>query len=295
MLAPFTIHQPTSVQEASRLLSEFGADAAIYAGGTELLVVLKERLAEIPHLIDIKRIAELRSIWFDPESLTLHIGSLTTHREIEKSPLILEHVPALADLAARVANVRVRSAGTIGGNLCFADPHSDPATLLVALEANLTLESADTSREVPMQSFIAGFMSTERRHEEVLTRISIPATEERVGMAYERIKLHERPTAAVAAAITTRDGAIASVKIVAGAVGVRPQRLRQVETALRGVTGSVDVAPLIGAMIAEEVETSGDAFESEAYKRQLARAVGIKAIEAAVSRSVAPPGARHAA
>jgi len=232
MLAPFTIHVPTSVHDASRLLSTYGPDAAIYAGGTELLVVLKERLAEIAHLIDVKRIAGLRGIDVDIEGGALVIGSLTTHREIERSTVIRERLPALAELASNVANVRVRTAGTIGGNLCFADPHSDPATLLAALGASLTLETAHGSREVAMQSFMTGFMDTVRLHHELLTRITIPMPSQRVGVAYERIKLHERPTAAVAAVIEVREREIASARVVAGAVGVRPQRLPHVEAAL---------------------------------------------------------------
>ena len=295
MLAPMTIHQPTSVQDASRLLSTYGPDAAIYAGGTELLVVLKERLAEIAHLIDIKRIAGLRGIETDIEGGTLVIGSLTTHREMERSAVIRERLPALAELASNVANVRVRTAGTIGGNLCFADPHSDPATLLAALDARLTLETAHGSREVAMQSFMTGFMDTVRLHHELLTRITIPMPSQSVGVAYERIKLHERPTAAVAAVIEVRAREIASARVVAGAVGVRPQRLQHVEAALSGASIGTDLARTVGALIAEEVETSGDAFESEAYERQLVRAVGLKAIEAAMSASVDPTRASHAA
>lgn len=295
MLAPFAIHQPASVEDASRLLREFGPDAAIYAGGTELLIVLKERLAEIPHLIDIKCIPGLRGIELDDPSGALRIGSLATHRDIETSLLIRDWLAAFSDLAANVANVRVRAAGTIGGNLCFADPHSDPATLLVALDARLSLASADGTREAPMEFFITGFMQTARRPDELLTHITIPAIPRGVGIAYERIKLHERPTAAVAAIVEVRDGEITRARIAAGAVDEKPQRLRQVETALAGAPITLDVARGVGAIIAEEVETSGDAFESEAYKRQLARAVGVKAIAAAISRTVDPVRTRHAA
>lgn len=295
MLAPFTIHQPTSVRVASRLLAELGPDAAVYAGGTELLVVLKERLAEIPHLVDIKRIPELRGIALDRRSGALHIGALTTHREIEKSPLVRQHMPALAALASRVANVRVRSVGTIGGNLCFADPHSDPATLLAALDARLTLESGTGRREVAMESFITGFMATARRHDELLTGITISLMPTDTGVAYERIKLHERPTAAVAAVIAVRDARITNARIVAGAIGEHPQRLPRVESALVGLSVDSNITQSVGALIGEDVETSGDAFESEAYKRQLARAVGVKAIAAAILATTSPARDIHAA
>ncbi|HLL51594.1 MAG TPA: FAD binding domain-containing protein, partial [Thermomicrobiales bacterium] len=138
------------------MLAQFGQDSSVYAGGTELLIVLKERLAHFPHLIDIKRIPGLSDIAYDADRRELTIGAVASHRAIERSPVVRQTVPALADLEAAIANIRVRNAGTIGGNLCFADPHSDPATLLTALNARLTLVASSSSRQVPMASFITG-------------------------------------------------------------------------------------------------------------------------------------------
>jgi carbon-monoxide dehydrogenase medium subunit len=222
VLDRFTIHQPQSLAEASAMLTRFGPDAAIYAGGTELLIVMKERLAHFPHLIDIKRIPGLKEIDFDAERGELSIGAVATHRDLERSPVVRERFPALGMMAAAVANIRVRNAGTIGGNLCFAEPHSDPATLLTALDARLTLTSTSGIRQVPMASFITGLMETARRHEEVL------------------------------------------------------------------VTIAADI-------IRDEVETSGDVFESEAYTRQLARTVGRRAVAAAIQRTTGKEGGRRAA
>ena len=234
VLDRFTIHQPQSVAEASAMLAHFGPDAAIYAGGTELLIVMKERLAHFPHLIDIKRIAGLNEIAFDTERRELSIGAVATHRDLERSPVVRERFPALGMMEAAVANIRVRNAGTIGGNLCFAEPHSDPATLLTALDARLTLTSTSGTRQLPMASFITGLMETARRHDEVLVSISVPEQRSHAGVAYERFKLHERPTAAVAAVIEVADGAITDARVVAGSVGERPQRLPETEAILRG-------------------------------------------------------------
>src|SRR4051794_7829134 len=126
MLESFEIHRPQSVSEASKLMAQLGDAAAVYAGGTELLVVMKEGLTHFSHLVDIKAIPGLREIDYDAERRELTIGALATHRQIERSELVSERLPVLAALEAAVANVRVRSAGTIGGNLCFAEPHSDP-------------------------------------------------------------------------------------------------------------------------------------------------------------------------
>ena len=224
------------------MLAHFGPDAAVYAGGTELLIVMKERLAHFPHLIDIKRIPGLNEIAFDPERRELSIGAVATHRDLERSPVVRERFPALAKLEATVANIRVRSAGTIGGNLCFAEPHSDPATLLTALDAQLTLTSASGSRQLPMASFITGLMETARqprRDSGNASRVPEPASN--AGVAYERFKLHERPTAAVAAVIAVDDGAITDARVVAGSVGERPQRLLETEAILRGQPAAPEI------------------------------------------------------
>ena len=295
MLESFLIHRPESVGEASTLMGEFGTEAAFYAGGTELLVVMKEGLTHFPHLIDVKTIPGLQEITYDAARRELTIGAVATHRQIERSPLVREQVPALANLEASVANVRVRSAGTIGGNLCFAEPHSDPATLLIALGARLTLASAVGSREIALEDFFTGLMETARQYDEVLTAIHIPVPDQTTGVAYERFKLHERPTAAVAAVVAVADGTFQDATLVAGSVGERPQRLVATEAVLRGRPVSDQIAVEAGDAIHDEVEVDGDAFESEPYKRQLARTMGRRAIAAALSRASQQMRASHAA
>ena len=277
------------------MLARFGPDAAVYAGGTELLIVMKERLAHFPHLIDIKRISGLKEITFDTERRELSIGAVATHRDLERSPVVRERFPALGLLEAAVANIRVRNAGTIGGNLCFAEPHSDPATLLTALDAQLTLTSTSGSRQLPMASFITGLMETARRHEEVLVTITVAEPASNAGVAYERFKLHERPTAAVAAVVSVDEGTITDARVVAGSVGERPQRLLETEAILRGQPAAPESATIAADVIRDEVETSGDVFESEAYTRQLARTVGRRAIATAIQRATGEDGGRHAA
>lgn len=295
MLRPFAIHQPATVAEASSLMRELGDDAAFYAGGTELLVVLKEHLATVDHLIDIKRIPGLNEIALADEGASLVIGALATHRAIEQSGLVRQHLPALAALEAKVANVRVRAAGTIGGNLCFADPHSDPATLLSALGATLTLDNGEAQRTIRVDAFTTDLMTTDRGPDEVLTGIAIPLPSDGVGIGYERIKLHERPTASAAAVIGVTDGSIASARIYIGCVGDAPQRLWDVEDAMVGLPAIPGSGEQIKAQIASLVVTYDTPFESAPYKRQLASAVGAKAIAAAIADATQPGGARHAA
>ena len=136
-LPPFEIHRAGSVEEATALVEEHGEDAALYAGGTELLLLMKLGFASFGHLVDVKPVAGLRTI--ERVDGVLRIGGTVTHREIERSPLVREGWPELAEMERHVANVRVRATGTLGGNLSFADPHSDPATFLLAAGASVRL------------------------------------------------------------------------------------------------------------------------------------------------------------
>ena len=149
-LPPFELHRATSVDKARELLVRYGEDAAVICGGTELLLLLKLRFAAYGHLVDIRGITELGGI--RAEGGALVVGSTVTHREIERSPLVLERLPSLAAMERRVANIRVRNVGTLGGNLCFSDPHSDPATYLLALDAEAELDG----RRMPFSEFIRG-------------------------------------------------------------------------------------------------------------------------------------------
>lgn len=282
MLRPFAIHQPVTIAEAAALMREFGDDAAFYAGGTELLIVLKEHLTLVQHLIDIKRIPGLADISLSETGKSITIGALTTHRAIERNRVVRSHLPTLAALEANVANVRVRSAGTIGGNLCFADPHSDPATLLSALAATLTLDNGSAQRTVRAEAFITDLMTTDRESDELLTEIAISLPDDAAGVGYERIKLHERPTASAAAVISVADGLIAAARVFVGCVGDAPQKLWDVEEALIGLPANAKTGERLKPQIASRVVTYDTPFESAAYKRQLASAVCARAIAAAI-------------
>ena len=291
MLAPFSLHRPERLADAAALLREHGDDATVYAGGTELVVILKDRLTEFGHLVDIKRIPGLDGI--AAEDGALRIGALATHRAIERSPLVREQLPELAALEANVANVRVRSAGTLGGNLCFAEPHSDPATLLVALGATLTLVSADGERSVPADGFFTGLMSTARRPDEILTDIRVPLPGPATGVAYERFKIHERPSASVAAVVRLAGGTVAEARVVVGSVGERPERVPAAEALLVGHAPSAGLAAEAAAAVRLEVEPTVDAFESTDYKRQLAAVLAEAAIVRAAG-AAANGAMRHA-
>src|SRR5712691_10193562 len=152
MLRRFDVHRATSIAEAVALRQGFGKDAAIYAGGTELLLAMKMGVARWPHLIDVKSIASLAEIGATKD--TLRIGATATHWDIERNADVRRVLPALAQLEANVANVRVRAAGTLAGNLAFGEPHADPPSLLIALGARVVLEGGAGRRSLPVAEFI---------------------------------------------------------------------------------------------------------------------------------------------
>ena len=281
MLAPFEIHEPTSVAEASTMLAHYGDDAAVYAGGTELLVIMKERIVHVPHLINIKTIDGLDVVRLDGDELV--IGALATHRQIGRSELAAATFPAFVEMERRIANVRVRNAGTIGGNLCFAEPHSDPATLLIALNARFILESSAGQRSVPAESFFTGLLETDRKSEEILTEIRIPRLPDGARVAYERFKTHERPTATVAVVLPPTGDA----GIVAGSVAAVPARMRAAEVSLLDVEVTSESIARAAQLAADQIEPTEDVFESAAYKRHLVAVLVRRALEAATEVNTA--------
>src|SRR5512147_1965722 len=151
MLQPLQLLQPSTVVEASRALAEFGDKAKLYAGGAELLLLLRNGLLDAEVLIDVKNIARLHAVSL-ADGL-LRIGACVTHRELAANPLLRQHAPAFAYAESQVANVRVRNQGTLGGNLAFSDPHSDPGTVLLLHNASVTLGSRRGERKLALSDF----------------------------------------------------------------------------------------------------------------------------------------------
>lgn len=285
MLRPFEIHEPRTVEEASVLLAQFGFDAAIYAGGTELLLIMKEGLAHFPHLVNIKTIPGLDEIALSTEGDELQIGPLATHWALERSPIVSEHAPLLAEVESRVANARVRAMGTIGGNLCFAEPHSDVATLLLAWGATLELSSADAQRQLQAADFTLGMFETARQPDEILTRIRLPLLSENTAGAYRKFSTHERPMATVAALLPVKDGIIEDARLAVGSVGPVPIRASEAEALLEGQRAEEADFSSAGELAASASDPIDDPNGSAEYKRHLVRVLTTQALEQAAKRA----------
>jgi carbon-monoxide dehydrogenase medium subunit len=286
-LAPFTVHRPRSVSEASGLLAELGDDAAVYCGGTELLLAMKLGLAGYAHLVDLKRVDALRGI--TQQNGSLRIGSASTHYEIESSPAVQAWCPEMAAMSSRVANLRVRSVGTLGGNLCFADPHSDPATFLIAAGAMLVCQKGDKTRRIPVGEFLTGPYQTVLEAGELMVAVELPALLDGTGLAHVRMKLHERPAVTVAAMIRLTGGAVSDARLAVGSVGVVPESSYAAQSLLGA--SAADFGARAGACAAEAAATCSpmsDADCSPEYLRHLVRVHSHQALTAALAAAPRP-------
>jgi carbon-monoxide dehydrogenase medium subunit len=236
MLPSLQLVQPTTVAEASQALGDFGERAKVYAGGAELLLLLRQKLLEVEVLIDIKKIGELHQLSNTDNGL--RIGACMTHQALADDLVVRHHAPAFADAESQVANARVRNQGTLGGNLCFSDPHSDPGTVLLVHNASVKVANYKGERQIPLDQFFHDMYATALRPNEILTEVEIPPFPGGMNSAYLRVHRYQRPTLGIAAAVTMTDGAIAECRLAVGCAGPKPLRLAELETKATGATVS---------------------------------------------------------
>lgn len=285
---PFEFERPSTIADAVRSVGDSG-DGMFYSGGTELLLAMKMRVIHSDRLIDIKGLLGLDRIALN-DTNDIEIGARCTHNKIVRDPVIREHVPAPSSLCANVANIRVRSAGTIGGNLCFGAPHADPPTMLAALDARLLLSGPSGRRVAHADDFIRSELETVREPDELLTVIMFPRPTGPV--TYRRSKHGERPSVNVAMASSLGAGGrtIRNARVRVGALGSRPQPLKAVEVALRGISDA-EVRPAIEAALPtalDELEVNEDRHGGADYKHHLAGVLLLRNAERAIAAGGSP-------
>jgi aerobic carbon-monoxide dehydrogenase medium subunit len=269
-LRRFTIHQPKSHAEASEMLAQFGEKGQLYAGGTELLLAMKHDLLRYEHLVDVKTIPNLDKI--ETKNGSLFIGGAVTHRAIEWSAVVKEKLPVLAEMETKVANVRVRATGTLGGNLCFAEPHSDPATLLLALEAKVHVQGKTGTRDLSIDKLIAGAYENSLAADEFLMGVEIPSLKKSQRAAYVKFQTHERPTLGIALLLDLDDSGenIRKARAVVGSVSATPGRSDKTDAALTGPRSQIEKQLNdAAAALADAADPVDDLQGSAEYKRHL--------------------------
>lgn len=288
MIPRFSLVRPETLPEAFDALDSAGGDAAWYAGGTELLQVMKMGLAEFGTLIDIKRIADLGGIAVEPDG-SLRIGATVTHRQIEDSPVVAANLPGLAALEAHVANIRIRNQGTLGGNLAFAEPHSDPATYLLACAGRVELAGPGGRRELQIDEFILGPLYTAREPEEILTAIRVPARRAGEGRAYDKVKFFERPAVSIGVRLRVEGGTIVDCTIAVGSMTDIPMLVTEAGGMFIGVPANTrdlegPVAGAIGVM--SRLDAVDDLNGSPDFKRHLAGVLLGQAARTALAEAI---------
>lgn len=273
-MTSFDLHEPRSLKEAFALLERYGDDAHVLAGGTALILLIRSGLLLPGHVVALRRVPGLREIGITPSG-GLEIGALVTHREIEASALVQRFFAPLAEAFGRVATVRIRNQGTVGGNLVHADPAGDPPPMLMALDAEIAIASSSGVRTVPLSDFFQGLFETALSPGEIVTSVRIPPPAAQTRGTYVKFlpaSKDDYATVSVAATLSCdSSGVCQTARIALGAVALTPVRARRAEAALSGRTLSPHVIAEAAALVMEEIDPQSDMRGSAAYKREMAR------------------------
>lgn len=283
-MRPFEYLEPANLREACRMLSRYKDRAKVLAGGQSLLPILKQRLISPPYLVNIKCLQELEYIKEDRAGIK--IGALTTHHALETSALIQEKFPMLVDMERSLGSIQIRNWGTIGGNLCHADPGTDPGPALIALKAKIKAASTRGYRTIPLDSFFRGYLETVLETDEILTEIALPYPAAGTGSSYikESVRFGERAIASVATSVTIRGRKIKEARITLGSIAATPLRASEAEKLLYNIEIEGNLGKAIAAA-SEEAQPVSDLEGSREYKKQIIRVITKKALEQAILRA----------
>jgi len=282
----FDYHAPDTLDEAVALLERHGDEAKVLSGGQSLLPLLKLRLGDAGHLVDIGRIPGLTGI--TEADGYLRIGGATREADLERSDLIREKYPILLDTAAVIADPLVRNRATVGGNLAHGDPANDHPATMLALDAEVVARGPRGERTIPITRFFTGLFATALAPAEILTEIRIPVPPPRSGGAYVKLerKVGDYATAAAAVQVTLGgQGEIARIGIGLTNAGPTPIEATAAEGSLRGRQPDAAAIAEAARLAADATSPSADRRGSVEYKRDMARVLTGRAVTRAVERA----------
>jgi carbon-monoxide dehydrogenase medium subunit len=289
MIKDFEYFAPKTLKEALTLLDKYQDEGKIICGGQSLLILMRQGLVAPKYLIDIKGLSELNYIKDAKEGLRL--GATTTHRAIEKSPLIQKKYSVLAEMERRLASIQTRNWGSIGGNVCHGDPAGDPAPVLMALNATLTTTSLKGERNMAVEDFCLDYFETALKPGELLTEIQIPAVPPRTGTAYTKFNVIESDLATVGVAVSVTlgsgDGVCQEVRIALGASAPTPMRAKKAEAVLKGKKLTDNLLAEAGEVASTEAEPISDIYASAEYRRELVKVLVRRVAKEALARAKA--------
>ncbi|MFC2013339.1 FAD binding domain-containing protein [Chloroflexota bacterium] len=288
MIKDFEYLRPKTLEEALKLLSQYKDECKVIAGGQSLIILMKQKLVTPQYLIDIKGISALDYIKFDPNN-GLRVGALTTHRAIEKSPLFQNGLSILSEMEHRLASVGIREWGTIGGNLCHADPIGDPAPVLIVLNGQLKMASLRGERTMPVEEFAQDYFNNALESDELFTEIQVPKPFPRTGVAYTKFNLVEGDQAIVAAAVSitlsSKNGKCENARIALGGAAPTPLRVQKAEQVLAGQEITDKLIEEAARVASGETSPISDIHASEAFKRELTDVMVRRVAKEALTRA----------
>ncbi len=281
--APFDYHRPSDMQGVLALLQEHGDEARVIAGGHSLIPMMKLRMADVPHLIDLQAIDSLKGISISGTRVTL--GAMVTQHDIISHAGLAQIAPILRETSLQIADPQVRYMGTVGGNVANGDPGNDMPGLMQCLDATLHLIGPDGTRDVPAREYYEAAYVTARADDEVLTAISFDAVGG--GYAYEKQKrkIGDYATAAAAVTIQASGGKVAQASIAMTNLSDTPVWSEAAGAALIGSDCGADAVKAAVAAMLEDIEPTEDNRGPVAFKRHVAGVILTRAITRAWSRA----------
>lgn len=284
----FEYYPTKTVEEACSLISQYSEEGKILAGGQSLITLLRQKLISPLYLIDIKGISNLDYIKFDAKK-GLRMGALTTHRSIEKSSVIQEKYNVLSEMEKSVASVQTRNWGTIGGNLCSADPIGDPAPSLIALNAKLKIVSSRGERIIPLEEFFTDYFTTVLEPDEIVTEIQLPPPAPHTGVIYMKFSTIEAGIKIVSTSVSvTIDPGTMTCKdarIVMSAVAPVPFNAKKARALLMGKKINDLLIEEAAQLASEETNPTSDVHATAEYRREIAKVLVRRATKQAFEKA----------
>jgi aerobic carbon-monoxide dehydrogenase medium subunit len=281
----FDYLEPATLAEALSLLEQHGDSARVIAGGTSLIIWMRQRLLMPKVVIGLGRIPDLDTITFNVQE-GLRIGAGARHRDIELSAAVKQHYPLLHETFRKVAQPRIRNMGTIGGNLAGGDPLTDPGASLTALDAELTLTSSNGTRTMLVEDFFVDYYQTALEPGELLTGIRVPPPQ-RPGWSHIKFtprSVEDFATVGVAITLRVQERTCEDARLALNSVASTIVRAKRAEEVLRGHRLTDEVLREAGEVAASEVDPVDDNRGSADYKRDLVKVLVRRAAEEALKR-----------
>jgi CO/xanthine dehydrogenase FAD-binding subunit len=282
--ARFDYYDPTSLDEALRLLTQFGDTAKPLAGGQSLVPMMNMRLARPAQLVDLNRLGELDYLKIDNGQL--RIGAMTRQRSLERSKIVAEDWPLLQEAARYIGHVQIRNRGTVGGSLVHAYPSAELPVVMTALDATLVLRSEKSERLVRAEEFFVDVMTTVLQPDELLVEIRVPQADPGSGWSFQEVSRRHGDFALMGvAAIITPDanGNIGGARLVF--TGAVPARSRGAEALLIGKPPHRDLFMEAARFAATALDPESDIHATAQYRKEVAAVLGRRALEQAANRA----------